>query len=239
MVTCGQSIGFADFGVPAHGVRTVRNKGPKLMLRVVLADDHTLVLEAFKSFLSTKFDVVGTATDGRELIRVARETEPDVVVTDIVMPGLNGIDASDRLRQHLPDTRFVFLTVKEDPDVIARVLQAGACGYLLKNSPAEELTLAIETVARGQPYVTPRLAQKARPARAARQGPADLHSLTLRQREILQLLAEGRTMKEAAEILHLSPRTVAFHKYRCMERLGIENNADLVAFAYKHGLVSG
>ncbi len=207
------------------------------MIRVVLADDHVLVLEAFRNLLASEVDIVGTATDGRELIRVVRELKPDVVVTDISMPVLNGLDACIKVLNLNPEIRFIFLTVSDDPDIVADVIRAGAKGYLLKNSASSELLQAINAVMAGETYVTP-LVTGSMIGSLIRGGKRDLFDkLTVRQREILQLLAEGRTMKETASILSVTPRTVAFHKYRIMDSLGVENNADLVRFAMKSGLL--
>ncbi len=207
------------------------------MIRVVLADDHVLVLEAFRNLLASEVDIVGTATDGRELIRLARELKPDVVVTDISMPVLNGLDACIKVLNLNPEIRFIFLTVSDDPDVVADVIRAGAKGYLLKNSASSELLQAINAVMAGETYVTP-LVTGSMIGSLIRGGKRDLFDkLTVRQREILQLLAEGRTMKETASILSVTPRTVAFHKYRIMDSLGVETNADLVRFAMKSGLL--
>lgn len=206
-------------------------------VRVVIADDHTLVLEAFKSLLSGKVDVVGTASEGRELIRVVRQHEPDVVVTDISMPELNGLDASIKLLKLLPNLKFIFLTVSDDPDVVAKVIRAGAKGYLLKSSAASELLQAIEAVARGATYITPLVTGSMLDALMSGSRQEKVDRLTVRQREILQLLAEGKTMKETARVLNLTPRTIAFHKYRIMDNLGIDNNAELVRYAYKSGLL--
>lgn len=206
-------------------------------VRVVIADDHTLVLEAFRNLLAGKVEVVGTALDGRELIKVVRQHEPDVVVTDISMPELNGLDASIKLLKLLPDLKFIFLTVSDDPDVVARVIRAGAKGYLLKSSAASELLTAIEVVSRGGTYITPLVTGTMLQSLMHGDRKEQADRLTVRQREILQLLAEGKTMKEAARILHLTPRTIAFHKYRIMNNLSIDNNAELVRYAYKSGLL--
>jgi DNA-binding NarL/FixJ family response regulator len=208
-------------------------------IRVVLADDHTLVLEAFSHLLSVdeRIEIVGTAADGRELIKLARETKPDVVVTDISMPNLNGLDAGMKLLKFIPDLKIIFLTVSDDPDVVADVMRSGAKGYLLKSSATSELLQAICAVAEGATYITPLVAGGMLGSLISG-GKKDLFDkLTTRQREILQLLAEGRTMKEAATVLSVTPRTVAFHKYRIMETLGVENNSQLVRFAIKNGLL--
>lgn len=205
--------------------------------RVVIADDHQLILEAFRNLLSGTVDVVGTASNGRELIDVVRQHEPDIVVTDISMPELNGLDASIKLLSRFPDLKFIFLTVSDDPDMVAEVLRSGAKGYLLKRSAAPELLLAIETVARGSTYITPLVTDGILDTLKGGTSKGRMDKLTIRQREIMQLLAEGKTMKEAAGILHLTPRTVAFHKYRIMDSLNLENSAELVRYALKRGLV--
>jgi DNA-binding NarL/FixJ family response regulator len=205
--------------------------------RVLLADDHTLLLEAFQRLLESKYDVVGTATDGHALIEAALSLKPDVIVADIAMPRLNGLEACERLSQELPDTRLIFLTVTEDPDIAAEAIRRGAAGFLLKKAVASELFTALQTVLAGRYYITPAI--RSEPAavfisRARRS--AAKHQLTLRQREVLQLLAEGRSMKEAADILKVTPRTIAFHKYGMMEQLGIKTGAELVQHAVRLGL---
>jgi DNA-binding NarL/FixJ family response regulator len=206
-------------------------------IRVVLADDHILVLEAFKVFLANEVDIVGTATDGRELIKLVKDTQPEVIVTDISMPNLNGLDAAIKLLHQFPALKFIFLTVNDDPDMVAKAMRAGAKGFVLKNSAASELTQAIKAVAAGSTYVTPLMTGSMIDSLMHGSKPDMLEKLTVRQREILQLLAEGKTMKEAAQILSLTSRTVAFHKYRIMETLDIHNSAELVRFAVKSGLL--
>ena len=205
--------------------------------RVVLADDHTLVLEAFSILLSPDVDIVGTAADGRELIKIVRELKPDIVVTDISMPNLNGVDACMKLLKLAPKTKIIFLTVLNDPDVVAEVIRAGAKGYLLKSSASSELLQAIRAVSAGRTYITPLVTESMIGSLIDGGKRNKAQKLTVRQREILQLLAEGKTMKEAAGVLCITPRTVAFHKYRIMETLGIDNNAALVRFAMKTGLL--
>jgi DNA-binding NarL/FixJ family response regulator len=205
--------------------------------RVLLADDHTMLLDAFQRLLEPTCDVVGAVSDGQALLAAAPRLKPDVVVVDISMPLLNGMDACRQLQPKLPKTRWVFLTVNEDPDVAVEAFRLGGLAYLLKSSAASELFLAIKKAMLGEPYITPLLA-KGVPlgvflTRAVR--PTD--TLTPRQREVLQLLAEGRLMKEAADILGMSPRTVAFHKYSIMKQLGLKSSAELVQYAVKHGLV--
>ena len=207
--------------------------------RVVLADDHTMLLDAFRRLLEPQCEIVGTAGDGRTLIELALNTSPDIIILDISMPRLNGMDACAQLRDKLPSVKFIFLTVNEDVDLAAAAIELGAAGYLLKNSASAELTLAIESAMSGRTYVTP-LITRGRPlsvflAEAAKPG---AEKLTVRQREVLQLLAEGKLMKEVADILRISPRTIAFHKYAIMEHLGIKTSAELVQYAVKHHLVS-
>lgn len=208
------------------------------MERVVLADDHTLVLEAFCNLLKTEFEVVGTAADGRELIKVVRELKPDIVVTDISMPNLNGVDACKKLLNLAPETKIIFLTVLNDADVVADVIRAGAKGYLLKSSASTELLQAIKAVASGKTYITPLVTESMIGSLITGGKQHQVKKLTVRQREILQLLAEGNTMKETAGVLCITPRTVAFHKYRIMETLGIHNNADLYRYAMDTGLLN-
>ena len=206
--------------------------------RVLLADDHTKLLEAFQRLLTPACDIVGTVSDGRALLEAAPRLKPDVIVLDISMPLLNGLDACRQLQPRLPKTKWILLTVNEDPDVAVEAFRLGGLGYLLKSSAASELFLAIEKAMRGEPYITPLLA-KGVPlgvflTRTARP-PTD--ELTPRQREVVQLLAEGRLMKEVAGLLGVTFRTVAFHKYSIMKQLGVKSSAELVQYAVHHGLV--
>jgi DNA-binding NarL/FixJ family response regulator len=205
--------------------------------RVLIADDHTLIAEAFAKLLEPDFEVVGNATDGRALLQLAPNLKPDVVLLDLGMPFLNGLDAGRRLKQVLPNTKIVVLTMSEDAMVAAEALQSWASGFLLKKSVATELVNAIREVLKGKRYVTTQLANQLVEEFVRNPQPVRRKSLTPRQREVLQLLAEGRSMKEAADILHITSRTVAFHKYRIMEEFGIKNNADLVRFATKEKIV--
>jgi len=206
--------------------------------RVLLADDHAMLLEAFARMLSPSCEIVGAVGDGRALLEAAPRLEPDVIVADISMPKLNGIDACRLLRPKLPDARWVFLTVSEDPDLAREVFRLGASAFLLKSSAGSELFTAIQRAMAGQRYITP-LITKEVPEGVFLEQPAPAHpdKLTDREREVLQLLAEGRTMKEAAAILKVTPRTVAFHKYEVMKRLGVKTGAELVQHAVKLGLV--
>jgi DNA-binding NarL/FixJ family response regulator len=206
--------------------------------RILLADDHTMLLDAFQRLLEPRCEIVGAACDGRALIDLAASTRPDVIVVDISMPGLNGMDACAQLRRTMPDVRLVFLTANEDPDIAAEAISLGASGYLLKSSAPAELFTAIEQALAGKTYVTP-LVTKGVPLgvflrQAVKPG---VEQLTTRQREVLQLLAEGRAMKEVANFLHVTARTVAFHKYTIMEQLGLKTSAELVQYALEHGLL--
>ena len=207
--------------------------------RVLLADDHRLLLEAFEKLLQPHCEVVGTVSDGRALLTAARKLKPDVIVLDIAMPLLNGMVAAERLKKMMPEVKLIFLTVNEDPGFASEAMRVGASGYLLKSSAASELFHAIEVALEGRTYVTPMIMQDMVTSLANGRQPNEASAkLTTRQREVLQLLAEGHSMKEVANILDLSPRTIAFHKYRIMEELSLKTNADLVQFAIKHGFVS-
>jgi DNA-binding NarL/FixJ family response regulator len=207
--------------------------------RVLLADDHLLVAEALKSLLAPEFDLVGVVEDGRALVEAAGRLRPDVIVADVTMPKLNGIDALVQLRQCGDRVPVVFLTMHRDVSFARRALEAGASGFVLKHSASVELVAAIRAALQGRTYLTPQLAGEV--LEAMKQGPGQtgdpVASLTPRQREVLQLLAEGRSAKEIASSLGISDRTVEFHKYQMMETLGLRTNAELVRFAIKHGIV--
>jgi DNA-binding NarL/FixJ family response regulator len=206
--------------------------------RVLLADDHTMLLDAFRQLLAPLCDVVGAVSDGRALLEAAPRLKPDVIVLDISMPQLNGMDACRQLQPRLPQSKWIFLTVNEDPDVAVEAFRLGASGYLIKSSAASELFLAIQKAMRGEPYITP-LLTKGMPLGVfltrSEHPPTD--DLTARQREVVQLLAEGRLMKEVADILGITLRTVGFHKYTIMKKLGVESSAELVQYAVRHGLL--
>ena len=205
--------------------------------RVLLADDHVLLLGAFAKLLADECEIVGCASDGRALVADAERLKPDLIVLDISMPILNGLEAGRQIRQKLRDIKLVFLTMNEDPDLVAEAFRSGASGYLLKRSAATELGTAIREVMLGRSYVTPLVTDGlvASLMHPAEQQPRQ--ALTPRQREVLQLLAEGRSMKEVASVLDLTPRTVAFHKYRMMEQLGVGTTAELIQYAVKHHIV--
>jgi len=198
-----------------------------------------MLVEAFEKLLQPEFEVVGTVGDGHALLDAARELKPDVIVLDIGMPKLNGMIAAERLKKMMPETKLIFLTVNEDASFASEAMRIGASGYLLKSSAASELFRAIEVALKGRTYVTPLIMEGMVTSLAASHKPNEASDkLTTRQREVLQLLAEGRSMKEAAKILDVSPRTIAFHKYRIMEELRLKTTADLVQFAIKNDIIS-
>jgi DNA-binding NarL/FixJ family response regulator len=207
--------------------------------RVLLADDHLLVAEALTSLLTPEFDLVGVVEDGRALVEAAARLRPDVIVADVTMPHLNGIDALVQLRQGGDRVPVVFLTMHRDVTFARRALEAGASGFVLKHSASVELITALHAALDGKTYLTPQLAGEV--LEAMKQGPertADpVAALTPRQREVLQLLAEGQSAKQIATSLSISARTVEFHKYQMMETLDLHTNADLIHFAIKNGLV--
>jgi len=205
--------------------------------RVLIADDHNMVAEGIRALLQQTYDVIGIVRDGRELITTAPRLEPDVVVLDIGMPLLNGLDAAERLKESLPATKFVFLTMQDDANLAAAVLKLGAVGFVLKHAAASELLDAVSHVLEGKAYITPKLRADSRAERETRARQFS-KELTPRQLEVLQLLAEGRPMKEIADILKVSEKTVMFHKYNIMESFNLKNNADLVLFALKHHVIS-
>jgi DNA-binding NarL/FixJ family response regulator len=206
--------------------------------RVLLADDHRLLREAFARLIEAECEVVGGVGDGRAVLAEAPKLRPDIVVMDVAMPLLNGLDAARQLRTSMPDVKVIFLTMNEDPDIAAEAFRAGAAAFLLKNSGASELLTAIREAYRGRSYVTP-LAMQGLVENLLHTGPPAGKNVDLspRQREVLQLLAEGHTMKEIARLLKITPRTVAFHKYSMMEQMGIASNAELVVAAIRHHLI--
>ena len=208
--------------------------------RVLLADDHSLVLEGFKKLLEEHYEVVGMVEDGRALLETAAMLEPDIVLMDVSMPLLNGIDATRQLKRQLPNVKVIIVTMHADSAYLNEAFKAGASGYLLKRSAGSELHQAMESVLGGNFYVTPLLtkglidsALGGPPPPAPRQS-----SLTPRQREVLQLVAEGKAVKEIAQLLSISPRTVEFHKAQIMEQLALRTTAELTKYALAHGLTS-
>jgi DNA-binding NarL/FixJ family response regulator len=208
--------------------------------RVLLADDHTLVLEGFKKLLEEQCEVVGSAEDGRALLEAAKRLRPDIVVLDISMPKLNGLDAARRLRKIVPAARLIFVTVHADADYVTQAFKAGASAYLLKRSAGSELSQAIEAVTQGNYYVTSFIAKDLVQSAISDTEPnvGGQDRLPMRQREILQLVSEGLTLKEIASTLGLSPKTVEYHKAKLMEQLGLHTTAELTKYALAHGLTT-
>ncbi|HEX8814967.1 MAG TPA: response regulator transcription factor [Terriglobales bacterium] len=204
--------------------------------RILIADDHALVADALKSLLEDEFDVVAIVHDGRDLIETAQKLRPDVLLVDIGIPVVNGLEAAQRIKRLLPQVKVICVTINRDPGVVAEAFQRGASGYLPKTAAASELKQAIHDVLRGEVYVSPLLQSDdcAAGQFAMRSGNP---VLTERQSEVLQLLAEGKSMKETAAMLNVAPRTVAFHKYRIMQHLGLKNNSEVVQYALRHHVV--
>jgi DNA-binding NarL/FixJ family response regulator len=207
--------------------------------RVLLADDHEILVDGLRSVLEPQYEVVGTALDGRALLEAGAKLLPDIIVLDIGMPELNGLDAARQLKQTMPKVKIIFLTVNKDPYIVGEAFRAGASAFLLKQAAALELTDAIKQVLKGGTYVTPRIAKGL--TNISLLDPKDREHApepTPRQREVIQLLAEGHSMKEVADALHITPRTVAEHKYNAMELLQLRSNSDLIQYAIKHGIIS-
>jgi DNA-binding NarL/FixJ family response regulator len=204
--------------------------------RVLLADDHTLILSAFEKLLTPECEIVGQVSDGRALVAAAEKLRPDVIVLDVGMPLLNGLEAARQIKRKQPAIKLVFLTMNEQTELAATAFEAGASGYLLKRSATSELLTSIREVMQGRSYVTPLVTKDlvGTLLNPDKRKPAEL---TSRQREVLQLLAEGRSMKEVASQLNVAPRTVAFHKYQMMEQLNVKSTAELVQYAVKHHIV--
>ncbi len=205
--------------------------------RVMLADDHALLLGAFEKLLAGECDVVGQVADGRALVAEAEKLKPDVIVLDISMPLLNGLEAGRQIKTKRRDVKLIYLTMNEDSDLAAEAFRSGASGYLLKRSAASELMTAIREVMQGRSYVTPLITEGLVGSLQQSDERTAGQELTARQREVLQLLAEGRSMKEVAAVLNVTPRTVAFHKYRMMEQLKVKSTAELVQYAVKQHIV--
>jgi DNA-binding NarL/FixJ family response regulator len=207
--------------------------------RVLLADDHKMLIDALRSILEPRCQVVGTVSDGRALLEAAVKLRPEIIVLDIAMPLLNGLEAARQLKHIMPNVKLVFMTMNEDPYLVGEAFRAGASGFLLKQAAALELTDAIENVLKGGSYVTPSAA-KGLTRIALRDPKAREHAPepTPRQREVIQLLAEGCSMKEVASVLKITRRTVAAHKYAVMELLQLKTNAELVQYAIKRGIIS-
>jgi DNA-binding NarL/FixJ family response regulator len=205
--------------------------------RVIVADDHTLLAEAFSKLLTPEYDVVAQVGDGRALVETVRQLRPDVVVLDLGMPLLNGLEAARQIKQIDKSIRLVFVTMNEDPDLAAEAFRAGGSAYLLKRSAAAELLTAIREAMKHRSYVTPLVTEGMLGSLMRPTADNPTRQLTPRQREVLQLLAEGKSMKEVANILNLTPRTVAFHKYRMMDQLRIKTNAELIQYALRNHVI--
>lgn len=207
--------------------------------RVLIADDHKLVAEACKGLLEPEFDVVGVVSNGRALLQAVPESRPDVVILDISMPELNGLDAGEQIKRMSRSTKLVYLTMAMGPEVAAEAFRRGASGYVLKHGNAEELLIAVRRVLRGESYLSPLITSDTVQF-LLRSGATygEEKRLSSRQSEVLQLLAEGKSMKEIAFMLELKPGTVAFHKYRIMDILGVKTSAGLVEYAIRHHLIS-
>ena len=207
--------------------------------RILIADDHQLLADACKSLLEPEFQVVGIVLDGRHLIAAAAELKPDIIILDIYMPHLNGLDAGGQVKQKFPAMKLVFMTMTQEADVAAEAFRRGASAYVLKQSAGDELLLAIRKVNQGASYLSP-LIVKETVTYLLNQGEnfSEEKHITKRQSEILQLLAEGMSMKEVANVIDVKPGTVAFHKYRMMETLHVKTNAELLEYAIKRRMTS-
>jgi DNA-binding NarL/FixJ family response regulator len=203
-------------------------------IRILLADDHQLLADACKGLLEPEFEVVAIVTDGRSLLEQAALLRPDVIILDISMPHLNGLDASSAIRHKFPAIKLVILTMNMAPEVAAEAFRRGVSGYVLKHTAGEELLIAVRRVVQGASYLSPLLTKETVTFLLSRpEGRAEDKRITQRQSEILQLLAEGNSMKQVASIVDIKPGTVAFHKYRMMEKLNIKTNAELLEYAIK------
>jgi DNA-binding NarL/FixJ family response regulator len=210
------------------------------MISVVLADDHAVVAEGLAALLKDEFRLLGTVRDGRALLEASEQLRPDVIVTDISMPLLNGLDAIRQIKAKRPQAKIIVLTMHAEPDLAVQAFRAGASGYVLKTSAGDELASAIREVAEGRSYLTPLIAKDMITVllEAKSDSSAAGARLTPRQREVLQLVAEGRTMKEVAELLHISRRTAESHKYETMQLLGAKTTAELIQHAIRMKLVA-
>ena len=205
--------------------------------RLLIADDHAIFAESLRMVLEKTYAVVGIVTDGRALVSEATRLKPDVLVVDVAMPLLNGLDAARRVREEFPNIKIVFLTMKDDPNLAAAALELGRVGFVLKNSAVRELQTAIDHVLRNESYLVPKLRAEdwvARKARAQQFSKA----LTPRQRDVVQLFAEGYSIRQIADQLNLSHKTIEFHKHHIMQSFDLKSNADLVLFALKHDLIT-
>ena len=207
--------------------------------RVLIADDHLVFAEALRRLLEPEFEVVGVVADGRAMLDAARELKPAVIVTDVSMPSLNGIEAAARLRDQGIPAKIVFLTMHREVDYARRAMETGAAGFVLKHAASSELVTALHEALQGRTYVSPMIAgELLQSYRRSESGPAPAPGLTARQREVLQLVAEGRSSKEVASLLKISVRTAEAHKARLLHALGLESTAELVHYAIRTGVIS-
>ena len=206
--------------------------------RILIADDHTLVAESCKKLLGRKYEVVGTVGDGRALVRAAAELKPDLIIVDVSMPMLNGLDAGKQIKELLPSIKLLFLSMYEDAELAAEAFRRGASGYLPKTCAPSDLVSAVRKVLKGESYLSPKLSKDAVALLLRQRGSEDGNRLTVRQREVLQLLAEGRSAPEIARLLHLKTRTVFFHKNQIKEFVKLRSTAELVQYAIRHHLIA-
>jgi DNA-binding NarL/FixJ family response regulator len=202
--------------------------------RLLIADDHKILADLCRQMLEPEFEVIGVVTDGRTLLHAAAESKPDIIIVDINMPQLNGLDAGEQIKKKLPRTKLVYLTMNMSAEIAAEAFRRGASAFVLKQSAAEELLRAVRDVLKGQTYLSPLIAGETVTFLLNQStSPQDAPRPTRRENEVLQLLAEGKSMKEVAAILEISTGTVAFHKYKMMEKLGFKSNAELLEYAIK------
>jgi DNA-binding NarL/FixJ family response regulator len=206
-------------------------------LRVLIADDHEIFAQALRAYLEKAYTIVGLVSEGRAMVKEGLRLRPDMIIVDVAMPILNGLDAARKIHEQDRNIKFIFLTMQDDPNLAAAALEIGTVAFILKHSAGTELQLAIEHVLQGKPYITPKMRSEDWVEAKAR-GRQYSKELSPRQREVVQLFGEGRSLKEIADLLNLSEKTVEFHKHHIMESFGIKSNADLVLFALKHGLIS-
>lgn len=215
--------------------------GDLMKLRVLLGDDHVLILDGLRSALQSQYEIVGLAKDGRALVKEAERLQPDLVIIDISMPLLNGFEAAKQIKKSLPQSKLIFLSQHLNPAYLKQALRLGASGYVLKSGATEELQQAISIAARGKTYITPAFGEDVISRLWNREGELseEAEELTDRQREILQLIVEGRGNKEIADLIHVSVKTVEFHRARIMAKLGVKSVAELTKVALQQGLIPG
>jgi DNA-binding NarL/FixJ family response regulator len=235
MLHCAVALSFDVYHHSCEVTRTMPSRS-----RILIADDHNLVAELFQQLLADFFDVVGIVGDGHSLVRAAAELKPDLILIDVGMPLLNGLDAGRQVMKLLPRVKLVYMTLTSDADVAAEAFELGASGYLLKTCAAAEVVLAVHEVLRGKTYLSKAMSRHTINAiRWEQKKLVDVNvRLTHRQREVLQLVAEGKVMKEVGFILNMSPRTATYHKYQIMKKLGATSTAELVRYAIRNHIVA-